>query len=140
MTVVTALLIGVLYVLVNSAVPERHRRPFNAIMVAGAGAAYLSGGGLGAWEFAITAVITYCAHRGLGSWTFIGIGWLVHTAADVAHHLHGNPIVPFAEHSSLGCAICDPVIAVWAFLGGPSVLDTVRAAVRSRLPGAAGPR
>jgi hypothetical protein len=129
MVVVSALLIGVLYVLLNSFVPDRHRRPFNAVMVGGAGAAYLSGGGLGGWEFAITAVITYCAYRGLTSWTFIGIGWLVHTAADVAHHLHGNPIVPFAEHSSLGCAICDPVIALWAFAGGPGFRSMTPAAL-----------
>jgi hypothetical protein len=50
------------------------------------------------------------------------------------HHLRGEPIVPFAEHSSLGCAICDPVIAVWAFLGGPSVIAPVVDAVRGRLP------
>lgn len=129
MVVVSALLIGVLYVLLNSFVPDRHRRPFNAVMVGGAGAAYLSGGGLGGWEFAITAVITYCAYRGLTSWTFIGIGWLVHTAADVAHHVYGNPIVPFAEHSSLGCAICDPVIALWAFAGGPGFRSMAPAAL-----------
>ncbi|MFI9007798.1 DUF6010 family protein [Actinosynnema sp. NPDC053489] len=129
MVVVSALLIGVLYVLANSLVPERHRRPFNAVMVGGAGAAYLSGGGLGGWEFAITAAITYCAYRGLTSWTFIGVAWLLHTAADVAHHLYGNPIVPFAEHSSLGCAICDPVIALWAFAGGPGIGSTTPAAL-----------
>lgn len=50
--------------------------------------------------------------RGLTSWTFIGIAWLVHTAADVVHHVKGDPIIPFAEHSSLGCAVCDPVIAL----------------------------
>lgn len=129
MTVLLPLLIGGVYVLLNSFVPHRHRRPFNAIMVAGAGAAYLSGGGLGGWEFAFTVVATYVAYRGLGSWTFIGIAWLLHTAWDVAHHLHGNPIVPFAEHSSLGCAICDPVIAVWCFAGGPSVIGLVRGRV-----------
>ncbi|XVS61075.1 DUF6010 family protein [Actinosynnema sp. CA-299493] len=129
MVVVSALLIGVLYVLLNSLIPDRHRRPLNAVMVGGAGAAYLSGGGLGAWEFAITAVITFCAYRGLTSWTFIGIGWLVHTAADVAHHLYGNPIVPFAEHSSLGCAVCDPVIALWAFAGGPGFRSMAPAAL-----------
>ncbi|PYU22172.1 MAG: hypothetical protein DMG30_15570 [Acidobacteria bacterium] len=44
---------------------------------------------------------------------FIGIGWLFHTGWDVLHHLYGNPIVPFVPTSSLGCAICDPVIAIW---------------------------
>ena len=129
MVVVSALLIGVLYVLLNSLIPDRHRRPFNAVMVGGAGAAYLSGGGLGAWEFAITTVITFCAYRGLTSWTWIGIAWLAHTAADIAHHVYGNPIVPFAEHSSLGCAVCDPVIALWAFAGGPGFRSMTPAAL-----------
>lgn len=32
-----------------------------------------------------------------------------------ASSLNGNPIVLFAADSSLGCAICDPVIAQWCF-------------------------
>ncbi|MEU0464903.1 DUF6010 family protein [Amycolatopsis sp. NPDC006131] len=124
--IVIALLIGAAYVVVNSFIPEAHRRPFNAVFVAGAGAAYLSGGGLGIWEFAFTAAATYVAYRGLESWTFIGIAWLMHTAWDVVHHLRGEPIVPFAEHSSLGCAICDPVIAIWCFAGGRPVLSVLR--------------
>lgn len=127
MLVVAPLLIGVLYVCLMSLIREPHRRRFNAIMVAGAGAAYLGGGGFGAWEFVFTAVVTYCAYRGLDSWTFIGIGWLLHTGWDVLHHLKGNPIIPFAEHSSLGCAICDPVIAVWCLAGGRSVFDMLSA-------------
>jgi hypothetical protein len=50
------------------------------------------------------------------------IGWLMHTAWEVVHHVRGVPRVPFAEHSSLGCAMCDPVIAVWCLAGGPAVL------------------
>ncbi|MFD1499741.1 DUF6010 family protein [Streptosporangium lutulentum] len=46
---------------------------------------------------------------------------------DVIHHLKDAPILPFAEHSSFGCAICDPVIALWCFAGGPSVLGRLRA-------------
>jgi hypothetical protein len=121
MTFVAPVLVGVLYVLLMSLIHEPHRQKLNAVMVAGAGAAYLSGGGLGAWEFVFTIIVTYCAYRGLESWTFIGIAWLLHTCWDIAHHLHGNPIIPFAEHSSLGCAICDPVIAAWCFAGGPSL-------------------
>jgi hypothetical protein len=128
MTVVAPILIGLAYVFLMSLVREPHRRHLNAIMVAGAGAAYLSGGGLGGWEFAFTALMTYCAYRGLESWTFIGIAWLLHTGWDVLHHVQGYPIIPFAEHSSLGCAICDPVIAVWCLAGGPSLADA-----RSRL-------
>jgi len=116
--IVSAVLIGLLYVLVNSLITEPHRRRFNAIMVAGAGAAYLSSGAFGPWEIAFTAAVTYCAYRGLESWTYIGIAWILHTALDVVHHIKGNPILPFAHTSSLGCAICDPVIAIWCFGGG----------------------
>ncbi|MER5645476.1 DUF6010 family protein [Streptosporangium sp. NPDC002524] len=134
MSVAAPIMIGVVYVCLMSLIREPHRRRFNAIMVAGAGAAYLSGGGFGPWELAFTAVMTYCAYRGLESWTFIGIGWLLHTGWDLSHHLHGNPILPFADHSSLGCAICDPVIALWCFSGGPSVITLLRVRLgRSRV-------
>ncbi|MFF0106748.1 DUF6010 family protein [Streptomyces hirsutus] len=135
MQYVAPVAIGVLYALLMSFVREPHRRRLNAVMLAGAGAAYLSGGGLGGWEFAFTALIAYVAFRGLDSWTFIGIGWLLHTAWDVVHHLKGNPIVPFAPTSSLGCAICDPVIALWCLRGGPSLIDLVRRRRRGRRPG-----
>ncbi|MBW8704306.1 hypothetical protein MBT84_32380 [Streptomyces sp. MBT84] len=118
--------IGVLYAVLMSLLREPHRRRVNAVMLAGAGAAYLSGGGLGGWEFAFTALVTCVAYRGLESWTSIGVGWLLHTGWDVVHHLKGNPIVPFDHGSSLGCAICDPVIALWCLRGGPSVRDLLR--------------
>ncbi|SCG35531.1 DUF6010 family protein [Micromonospora inositola] len=126
MTILVPLLIGLLYVCLNASIPERHRRTFNAVMVGGAGAAYLSGGGLGGWELPFVVLMTYVAWRGLESWTWIGIGWLLHTAWDVVHHLRGAPIIPFLPGSSHGCAICDPVIALWCLTGGWSVADLLR--------------
>ncbi|MFI7033037.1 DUF6010 family protein [Microbispora rosea] len=126
MSVVLPILIGLAYAVLMSLIPEPHRRRFNAIMVGGAGAAYLSGGGLGGWEFPFTALVAYCAFRGLESWTFIGIAWLLHTGWDILHHLKGSPIIPFAHDSSFGCAVCDPVIALWCFWGGPSLISLVR--------------
>ncbi|MFE4535195.1 DUF6010 family protein [Streptomyces scopuliridis] len=127
--------IGVLYALLMSLIREPHRRRFNAVMVAGAGAAYLSGGGLGGWEFAFTALVTYVAYRGLDSWTFIGIGWLLHTAWDIVHHIKGSPLIPFVHDSSLGCAICDPVIALWCLRGGPTLRDLFRGKRPGRVRG-----
>ncbi|MFE2563593.1 DUF6010 family protein [Streptomyces mirabilis] len=121
MLFVAPVLIGVLYAFLMSLLREPARRRFNAIMVAGAGAAYLSSGSFGAWEFVFTAAVTYCAYRGLDSYVWIGIAWLLHTAWDALHYLRGAPIIPFATHSSLGCAICDPVIALWCLRGGPSL-------------------
>ncbi|WP_405696904.1 DUF6010 family protein [Streptomyces coelicoflavus] len=119
--------IGLLVVLLMSLVPARHRRPLNALGIAGAGGVYFSGGGFGAWELPFGALMLYVAYRGLTSWTYIGIGWLLHTAWDVAHHLKGNPILPFAHDSSLGCAICDPVIALWCLNGGRPLRELVPA-------------
>lgn len=57
--VIAPILIGILYAFLMSMLREPARRRFNAIMVAGAGAAYLSSShGFGAWEFVFTAVIT----------------------------------------------------------------------------------
>jgi hypothetical protein len=117
----------VLFLIVGSSLmTEPNRRNFNAIMIGGAGAAYLSGGGLGIWEFVFTAVVTYCAFRGLRSYTFIGVGWLLHTAWDLVHHFYGHPIVPFIPNSSVGCAISDALLAVWFFAGAPSIFQWKR--------------
>jgi Family of unknown function (DUF6010) len=126
--VIAPIIVAVIYISAVSLFKEPQRRNFNAIMIAGAGAAYLNGG-FGVWEFAFTAAVTFFAYRGLQSYRFIGIGWLLHTGWDVLHHLYGTPIVPFVATSSLGCAICDPVIAAWCFAGGPSILKTRTGAV-----------
>jgi hypothetical protein len=122
--------VALLYIAACSFFREPNRRNFNAIMIGGAGAAYLSSG-FGIWEFAFTAVVTYFAYRGLRSYNLIGVGWLFHTGWDVLHYLYGNPIVPFVRTSSLGCAICDPVIAIWCFAGAPSVYDLFRRKFRA---------
>ena len=118
-------IIAGLYILACSLIREPARRNFNAIMIGGAGAAYLSGG-FGVWEFVFTAVVTFCAFKGLQSYRYIGIGWLLHTGWDVMHHFYGNPIVPFVPLSSAGCAITDALIAIWFFADAPSVFDFLR--------------
>ncbi len=122
---IAPLIIGLVFITLSSLLKEPARQKFNAVLVAGAGAAYLNGG-FGVWEFAFTAVMTYCAFRGLLDYRFIGAAWLLHTGWDFAHYLYGNPIVPFAATSSFGCAICDPIIAIWCFMGAPSVFDGFR--------------
>lgn len=129
--VVVPIVVGLVYVAVASLLPEPARRQVNALMVAGAGAAYISGGALGRWELAFTTVMTFCAYKGLTNYAWLGVGWLLHTGWDVVHHLKGAPIIPELQHSSFGCAVCDPVIAAWLFLGAPSVRDRLR---RRRAP------
>lgn len=120
--------VGLAYVAVCSLAPEPARQRINALMVAGAGAAYLSSGAMGLWELAFTALMTFCAYRGLTRYAWLGIGWLLHTGWDVLHHVKGAPIIPELAHSSFGCAICDPVIALWLFAGAPSVWTPRRSA------------
>jgi Family of unknown function (DUF6010) len=122
---IAPVIIGLLYITLNSFFKEPARQKFNAVMIAGAGAAYLSGG-FGPWEFAFATVLTFCAYHGLRDYRYIGVAWLLHTCWDFAHYLYGNPIIPFAATSSFGCAICDPIIAVWCFMGAPSIVGAVR--------------
>jgi len=119
-------IIAMVFILLTSLIREPARQKLMAVLIAGAGGAYLSGGGFGGWEMAFCAVTAVCAYQGLRSYRFIGIGWLLHTGWDILHHLYGNPILPFDLTSSLGCAVCDPVIAVWCFAGAPSAWEVLR--------------
>jgi hypothetical protein len=112
--------IAAVFIMMMSRLREPTRRRFNAIFVAGAGAAYLSGG-FGPWEVPFTAIMTWLAFRGLDDYRFIAAAWLCHTVWDVAHHLWGNPIVPFQATSSAGCAITDALIALWFWRDAPAV-------------------
>lgn len=122
---ISPLIVAVLIIAACSLFDEPNRRNFSAILIAGAGAAYLNGG-LGVWEFVFCALITFLAYRGLNDYRFIGIAWLLHTAWDVVHHFYGNPIVPFLPESSIGCAICDTGLALWYFMGAPSIYTWFR--------------
>jgi hypothetical protein len=125
-------LVAIVFIQASSFLKESNRRNLMAIMIGGAGAAYLSGGGLGYWELAFTALVTLCAYRGLQSYRFIAIGWLLHTAWDLVHHSLGHPIIPFLPTSSLGCAITDAILAVWFLAGAPALVPRWPTAVRSK--------
>ncbi len=122
--------VALVFILLCSLLKEPGRQRFSAIMLAGAGAAYLNGG-LGVWEFAFCAVMTFVAYRGLQNYRTIAAGWVLHTMWDITHHLYGNPIVPFFEMSSAGCAICDLGLAAWYIAGAPSPYPWVRRVERA---------
>ena len=127
-----AVLIAVVFISLGSLIREPARRRYMAVFVGGAGAAYLNGG-LGLFEFPFIGLMSYVAYRGLEDYRFIGAAWLLHTCWDVVHHLWGQPIVAFDPSSSAGCALTDSLLAVWFFLGAPSVVERV-----FRRPAAAG--
>ena len=126
-----ATLMAILFVLLVSLVREPARQRFMAVFVAGAGAAYFNGG-LGMWELAFTAVVTYLAYRGLHSYVFIAAAWFLHAGWDLAHHYWGRPILYFAPASSGQCAVTDTLIAVWFMAGAPSVYAAAAARLRLR--------
>src|ERR1700722_6321973 len=133
---ISPLIVAAIFIALCSLLKEPGRRNFSAIMIAGAGAAYLNGG-LGIAEFGFCALITFLAYRGLQDYRFIGAGWVLHTVWDVVHHWYGTPIVPFLPMSSAGCAICDLGLAAWYFTGAPSPYPWVAAADRLLDEGAA---
>ena len=109
------------FILLMGFVREPARRTVNALLVAGASGAYLSGGGLGAWEIAFPVVAMPFAYAGLHSYRSIAIAWFMHAGWDFVHHLWGGPIWPFMPTSSFGCLIFDTLIAAWFLTGLPSM-------------------
>lgn len=122
--IISPLAVAAIFILLCSLIREPHRQRFSALMISGAGAAYL-GGGLGPWEVPFCVLMTGIAFVGLTRYSFIGIGWVLHTCWDVVHHLFAHPILPFLPLSSVGCAICDLGLATWYFAGAPSVWQYV---------------
>ena len=118
-----AILVAAVFITACSLLSEPTRQNFNAIFVAGAGAAYLNGGigALGTLEFVFTTLVTLSALWGLKSYRWIGVAWMLHVGWDVVHHMVEEPIIGFDPLSSFGCAICDTLLALWFFAGAPSV-------------------
>ena len=52
----------------------------------------------------------------------VAIGWLMHAAWDLPHHLLNKPIWPYQPMSSLGCVIFDSLIAIWFFASAPALI------------------
>jgi len=59
--IIAPIIVAVVFIGTCSLFKEPGRRNFSAIIIAGPGAAYLNGG-LGAWEFAFCALITFLAY------------------------------------------------------------------------------
>jgi Family of unknown function (DUF6010) len=122
---ISAVIIAFIYITISSIPKEPNRQKISAVIIAGAGAVYWSGG-LGIAEYIFATVMLFMAFKGLTNYTYIGIAWLMHTTWDTLHHLYANPIVPFSASSSAGCAVCDSVLAIWFFYKAPSVFDFMK--------------
>lgn len=109
-----------LFVVVVSLIPEPYRQVAMAALLGVAAVVYL-GHGLGRVELLFAGAIGVCAVAGLAFYPAIGVGWLLHTVADIWHHRIGRPITTRIPMSSFGCAVFDPPIAIWFLFGAPTV-------------------
>jgi len=116
-----AISVAAIFITIFSFVKEPYRQQINALIIAGAGGVYWSSG-LGFYEFPLGVIMIFLAYKGMKDYKYLALGWIVHTVYDVLHHYYGNPIIPMAPGSSAGCAICDPVLAIWLYFNAPSVL------------------
>jgi hypothetical protein len=107
-------LAALLAVFLMSRMREPVRHKFNVVIVAGFSTIYV-GGALGAWELLYVLPAAYVAYRAIDSYRFVAVGWLMHPVWDIVHHLHGSPLWPWMPASSVGCAVFDPIVALWAF-------------------------
>jgi hypothetical protein len=121
-SIVAPIVVSALFVLAMAMVREPNRKKLSALLIAGAGSVYY-GAGFGWWEVGFCALFIWLAFRGLEAYRYIGIGWTLHIVWDILHHLYGQPILPFLPLSSFGCAVCDAGIALWYFLGAPSIVQ-----------------
>jgi hypothetical protein len=121
---------AVVVILVLSRVPEPMRMRIAAVTAAGFTGLYLNGG-FGIWEFVYMAIAAVPAYLGQRSYVWIGVAWLMHSAWDLLHHFHGNTLWQWDEMSSLGCAVMDPVVALWFFAGAPSIFERFGGARRT---------
>lgn len=116
---------AILFAAVVGILKEPARQKSMAILIAMAG-------GLFAVEpfaelgFCFGALIAVCGYFGLKWYPSIGIGWILHACWDTVRYFNDAGLVGQEPHSSLGCAIFDPMIAVWFFFGAPSVWDHLR--------------
>jgi hypothetical protein len=121
----TAVVVGVVAIVLVSLLREPKRQTLMAVVLGGAGGAYLNGG-FGLWEFPFAIAVLFCAYNGLQSYRFIGVGWLLHTAWDVLHHRAGLPMLSLLPTSSFECAVTDMILAGWFFAGAPSAFALFR--------------
>ena len=124
------LLPAVVVIGVLSRIPEAMRMRIGAVTAAGFTGLYLNGG-FGIWEFVYMATASVPAYLGQRSFAWIGAAWLMHAGWDLLHHFYGNTLWHWDAMSSLGCAVMDPVVALWFFAGAPSVFERLGSARRT---------
>lgn len=112
-------------VLLFGALPHPWRARVSSAVAAFAGGVYLTGP-LGLAEVPLALCVLVFAILGQADIRALGVAWCLHAAVDVAHDLLAPPVLPAFPTFSVGCAVIDPLLAVWYFAGAPSLLDRWR--------------
>ena len=124
---------ALLVIAILSLLPDAKRMRWSAVSAAGFTGLYLNGG-FGAWELVYMAVASVPAYYAQRTYAATGVAWLMHAGWDLIHHFYGNTLWHWDPMSSLGCAIMDPVVALWFFAGAPSIFGKSRAAHHQPAP------
>jgi Family of unknown function (DUF6010) len=96
----------------------------NCILVGLAASTY-GNHSFGLIEAAGTLTVLTLGILGLGNYRWLGAAWLVHTGLDLAHHFVSDPMFRYFPASSLGCAVTDPILALWFFAEAPDIRDAI---------------
>ena len=123
--ILAGLIMPAIWICGFSAVPEPQRRQVNCILVGVAASTY-GNHSFGSIEAAGTIIVLTLGILGLSNYRWLGAAWLVHTGLDLAHHLVNDPMFGYFPSSSLGCAVTDPILALWFFAEAPDIRDVIK--------------
>ncbi len=116
---ILSVVVGVASIVGIGFVDYQLRLNFASLMLAFCGGCYVNGP-FGKIETVAGSLFFLCAFIGLYNPLWIGFGWLLHGISDTFHHYADYPLVHWVWFSSLGCAIIDPMLAIYFFMGAPT--------------------
>lgn len=120
-----ASILSPIFIAIMSLIKEPFRQKINAGLIAVAGGAYINAG-LMPFDQIFNILLVFIAYKGLQNYKFIALGWMLHTCWDIVHHFYGQPIDFSVPDSTNVCAFFDPMVAVWFYMGAPSIFDVVK--------------
>ncbi|MCC3406986.1 MAG: hypothetical protein JGK17_15605 [Microcoleus sp. PH2017_10_PVI_O_A] len=123
--IVSGFIIAAIWICGFSVISEPRRRQVNCILVGLAASTY-GNHSFGLTEAAGTIILLTLGILGLGNYRWLGVAWLVHSGLDIAHHIANDPMFQYFPASSVGCAVTDPILALWFFAGAPDIFGIIK--------------
>ncbi len=132
--ILAGFIIPIIWIWSFSAVSEPRRQQVNCILVGLAASTY-GNHSFGPIEAAGTMTVLTFGILGLSNYRWLGAAWLTHAGLDIAHHLVSDPMFRYFPASSLGCAVTDPILALWFFADAPDIRDAIAKRLPAKNPG-----